>query len=126
MDVFRPFTDRPNYEHVCARHPRNAARSREQNGRTNPGLHGQPNPSLKPALSVAALKVWGRLCGWTLARGHARSGDCIAISAYLGQSDSFDRAIVSFAQAYADQNEQDYAAFQKALKDKRIAAVAGI
>ena len=77
-------------------------------------------------LSAAALKVWGRLCGWTLARGHARSGDCIAISAYLGQSDSFDRAMVSFAEAYADQNEQDYAAFQKALKDKRIAAVAGI
>src|SRR6266851_3968158 len=77
-------------------------------------------------LSAAALKVWGRLCGWTLARGHARSGDCIAISAYLGQSDRFDRAMVSFAEAYADQNEQDYAAFQKALKDKRIAAVAGI
>jgi len=77
-------------------------------------------------LSVAALKVWGRLCGWTLARGHARSGDCIAISAYLGQSDSFDRAMVSFAEAYADQNEQDYAAFQKAVKDKRITAVAGI
>ncbi len=56
----------------------------------------------------------------------ARSGDCIAISAYLGQSDSFDRAMVSFAEAYADQNEQDYAAFQKAVKDKRIAAVAGI
>ena len=77
-------------------------------------------------LSVAALKVWGRLCGWTLARGHARSGDCIAISAYLGQSDSFDRAMVSFAEAYADQNEQDYAAFQKAVKDKRFAGVAGI
>ena len=75
-------------------------------------------------LSVAALKVWGRLCGWTLARGHARSGDCIAIAAYLGQSDSFDRAMVSFAEAYADQNERDYATFQKAVKDKRIAAVA--
>src|SRR6266568_4282197 len=69
-------------------------------------------------LSVAALKVWGRLCGWTLARGHARSGDCIAISAYLGQSDSFDRAMVSFAEAYADQNEQDYAAFQKAARTR--------
>ena len=77
-------------------------------------------------LSAAALKVWGRLCGWTLARGHARSGDCIAISAYLGQSDSFDRAMVSFAEAYADQNEQDYAAFQKAVKNKRFAGVDGI
>jgi uncharacterized protein (DUF2252 family) len=77
-------------------------------------------------LSVAALKVWGRLCGWTLARGHARSGDGVAIAAYLGQSDSFDRSMVSFAEAYADQNERDFAAFQKAVRDKRIAAVAGI
>jgi uncharacterized protein (DUF2252 family) len=77
-------------------------------------------------LSAAAMKVWGRLCGWTLARGHARSGDCIAIAAYLGESDGFDRAMVSFAEAYADQNERDYAAFQKAVKDKRIAAVAGL
>jgi uncharacterized protein (DUF2252 family) len=77
-------------------------------------------------LSVAALKVWGRLCGWTLARAHARSGDAIAIAAYLGQRDSFDRSMVSFAEAYADQNDRDYAAFQKAVKDKRIAAVPGI
>jgi uncharacterized protein (DUF2252 family) len=77
-------------------------------------------------VSAPAMKVWGRLCAWTLARGHARSGDCIAIAAYLGQSDSFDRAMMSFAEAYADQNERDYAAFHKAVKDKRIAAVAGI
>ena len=77
-------------------------------------------------LSVAALKVWGRLCGWALARGHARSGDGIAIAAYLGQSASFDRSMVSFAEAYADQNERDFAAFQKAVRDKRIAAVGGI
>jgi uncharacterized protein (DUF2252 family) len=77
-------------------------------------------------LSAAALKVWGRLCGWALARGHARSGDGIAIAAYLGQSDSFDRSMVSFAEAYADQNERDYAGFQKAVKDKRIAAMVGI
>lgn len=77
-------------------------------------------------LSVAAIKVWGRLCGWTLARGHARSGDCIAIAAYLGQNDSFDRAMASFAEAYADQNERDYAVFSKAVKAKRIAAVSGV
>jgi uncharacterized protein (DUF2252 family) len=76
-------------------------------------------------LSVAALKVWGRLCGWTLARAHARSGDAIAIAAYLGQRDSFDRSLVRFAEAYADQNERDYAAFQKAVKGKRIAVAAG-
>ena len=77
-------------------------------------------------LSLAAMKVWGRLCAWTLARGHARSGDCIAIAAYLGQNDSFDRAMASFSEAYADQNERDYALFGKAVKSKRIAAVSGV
>jgi uncharacterized protein (DUF2252 family) len=77
-------------------------------------------------LPVAALKVWGRLCGWTLARAHARSGDGVAIAAYLGQSDSFDRSMMSFAEAYADQNERDFATFQKAVRDRQIAAVAGI
>jgi uncharacterized protein (DUF2252 family) len=77
-------------------------------------------------LSAAAIKVWGRLCGWTLARGHARSGDCVAIAAYLGQGSTFDRAMVSFAEAYADQNERDYGVFQKAVNNKRIAAAAGI
>ena len=55
------------------------------------------------------LTAYGRACGWTLARAHARSGDRIAISAYLGKSDAFDRAMVSFAETYADQNERDYA-----------------
>ena len=77
-------------------------------------------------LSVAAMRVWGRLCAWTLARAHARSGDCIAIAAYLGKSDSFDRAMASFAEAYADQNERDYAIFSKAVKSKRIAAITGV
>ena len=54
------------------------------------------------------LQMYGQLCGWTLARAHARSGDRIAIAAYLGNSDVFDRAITKFAAAYADQNERDY------------------
>ena len=53
------------------------------------------------------------MCGWTLARGHARSGDRFAIAAYLGKSDTFDVAIADFSAAYADQNERDY----RALKD---------
>ena len=54
------------------------------------------------------MAVYGRLCGWTLARAHARSGDRIAIAAYLGSGKSFDNAIASFAETYADQNERDY------------------
>ena len=55
-----------------------------------------------------AMATYGKLCGWTLARAHARSGDRIAIAAYLGNGDSFDRAIVEFSKAYAEQNDSDY------------------
>jgi uncharacterized protein (DUF2252 family) len=61
------------------------------------------------SMSPSTLGIYARLCGWTLARGHARSGDRIAIAAYLGSGDSFDKAISEFAVAYADQNERDYA-----------------
>jgi uncharacterized protein (DUF2252 family) len=60
------------------------------------------------AMSPSQLDIYARLCGWTLARGHARSGDRIAIGAYLGSNDAFDRAMVGFSEAYADQNERDY------------------
>jgi uncharacterized protein (DUF2252 family) len=62
----------------------------------------------------------GRLCEWTLARAHARSGDRIAIAAYLGRGDVFDRAIMAFAETYADQNEKDHAALQRAADEGRI------
>ncbi len=78
------------------------------------------------SLSASAMKLWGRLCAWTLAHGHARSGDCIALAEYLGQSDAFDRAMAAFAEAYADQNESDYTVFSKAVKAGRIAAVTGV
>ena len=61
------------------------------------------------AMTTEALMVYAQLCGWTLARAHARSGDRIAIAAYLGSSDTFDRAIADFSRTYADQNERDYA-----------------
>jgi len=72
------------------------------------------------------MAVYGRLCGWTLARAHARSGDRIAIAAYLGPGKSFDNAIVAFAETYADQNERDYRALQRAAADGRIAVESGL
>ena len=65
-------------------------------------------------------------CGWTLARAHARSGDPIAIAAYLGKDDGFDRSITDFSERYADQNEQDYQAFVDAIRSGRLAAVEGV
>ncbi len=73
-----------------------------------------------------AMAVYGRLCGWTLARAHARSGDRIAIAAYLGSGRSFDHAIASFSESYADQNQRDYEALQKAASDGRIFVEAGL
>jgi uncharacterized protein (DUF2252 family) len=78
------------------------------------------------SLLPGGLGIYARLCGWTLARAHARSGDRIAISAYLGKSDAFDRAIAEFAAAYADQNERDYAALEEAVKSGRLVAEAGV
>ena len=69
---------------------------------------------------------YGRVCGWTLAKAHARSGDPIAISAYMGTSDSFDKAMAAFAELYADQNERDYAALKAAVDSGRIVAQAGL
>jgi uncharacterized protein (DUF2252 family) len=68
------------------------------------------------------MRIYGELCGWTLARAHARSGDRIAIAAYLGSSDVFDRAIAEFAAAYADQNERDHQALVDAVAAGRITA----
>ncbi len=68
-------------------------------------------------MSYELLKIYAEMCGWTLARGHARSGDCVAISSYLGSNDRFDGAIADFAFSYADQNEQDYAAMRAAYPD---------
>ena len=70
--------------------------------------------------------AYGQLCGWTLARAHARSGDRVAIAAYLGGSDVFDQAIADFAAAYADQNERDYQALARAVKAGRVVAKRGV
>ena len=77
-------------------------------------------------MDTAGLRAYGLVCGWTLARAHARSGDRVAIAAYLGSGDAFDRAMASFAEAYADQNERDYRALQDAVASGVVAAQTGI
>jgi uncharacterized protein (DUF2252 family) len=74
----------------------------------------------------SGMRIYGELCGWTLARAHARSGDRIAIAAYLGGGDVFDQAITRFAAAYADQTERDHAALAEAAKSGRIQAESGV
>ena len=72
------------------------------------------------------LTYYARICGWTLARAHARSGDPVAIAAYLGDSDAFDTSITDFSQRYADQNDRDYQEFVNAVKSGRLKAVEGV
>jgi len=68
------------------------------------------------------MRIYGQACGWALARAHARSGDRIAIAAYLGGSDVFDQAITQFAAAYADQNERDHQELVDAVASGRLTA----
>jgi hypothetical protein len=72
------------------------------------------------------MTLYAGLCGWTLARAHARSGDRVALAAYLGRSKRFDQAIADFAETYADQNERDYAALKTAVKDGKAEATTEI
>ena len=74
----------------------------------------------------AGAAAYGRACGWTLARAHARSGDRVAIASYLGKSDAFDRAVADFAETYADQNERDYDALNRAVESGRLTARMGL
>jgi uncharacterized protein (DUF2252 family) len=72
------------------------------------------------------LEMYGRLCGWTLARAHARSGDRIAIAAYLGGGASFDRAILEFSSAYSEQNERDFQRLTQAVESGELVAQTGV
>ena len=76
-------------------------------------------------MAPVALNFYAGICGWTLARAHARSGDPVAIAEYLGEDDQFDRAITDFAKRYADQNERDYQAFATAIRSGRLEALEG-
>ena len=77
-------------------------------------------------LDPSTMGWYAQVCGWTLARAHARSGDPVAIAAYLGSGDRFDRAMTDFADRYADQNERDYEAFAGAIEAGRLDAVEGV
>ena len=77
-------------------------------------------------MKAEGMSAYGRVCGWTLARAHARSGDRIAIAAYLGKSETFGRAIVEFSRAYSEQNEKDYSALAAAVASGRVKAETGI
>ncbi len=77
-------------------------------------------------MSPVGMRFYARMCGWTLARAHARSGDPIAIAEYLGTDDTVDNAIADFSTRYANQNQRDYDTFVKAITDGRIQAVTGI
>ena len=82
--------------------------------------------ALVELMNPRAMTVYAELCGRALAKAHARSGDAIAIGSYLGGGDSFDRALASFAEAYADQNERDYRALQGAVESGRLAVETGL
>jgi uncharacterized protein (DUF2252 family) len=77
-------------------------------------------------MTPAGMDVWGRMCGWTLARAHARTGDRIAIASYLGKTERFDLAVTEFAASYADQNQRDYDALVAAVGSGRVVANTGI
>ena len=77
------------------------------------------------ALSAAQLARYAQVCGWVLARAHAKGGDAALLSGYLGKSDAFDQALSKFAVSYADQTERDYAALVKAVKSGRVPAITG-
>ena len=73
--------------------------------------------------SAVRLARYARMCGWTLARAHAKSGDAATISGYLGKGDSFDRALGRYALTYADQTQKDHAALVKAIRSGRLRAL---
>jgi uncharacterized protein (DUF2252 family) len=85
-------------------------------------LWDQKGSAVVEEMSPRVLTIYAEVCGSILARAHARSGDRIAIAAYVGNSDKLDRAMADFAGAYADQNELDYAALVAAVEDGRVTA----
>ena len=89
-------------------------------------LRDMKGSALVDGMAPFALAFYARQCGRTLARAHARSGDPVAISTYLGEDDRFDQSITDFSERYADQNEQDYNAFSEAVDSHRLAATAGV
>jgi hypothetical protein len=105
---------------------------------TDEGIDGQPRDfyirqlwdakgsALVEEMEPSGLEAYAEICGWTLARAHARSGDAIAIGGYLGSGDVFERALAGFAETYADQNDRDYAALKAAVDSGRVQAESGL
>ena len=89
-------------------------------------LRDMKGSALVELMAPLTLTYYGQICGWTLARAHARSGDAVAIAAYLGRDDVFDRSIIDFCERYADRNERDYDEFVKAVRSGRLEAVEGV
>jgi len=101
--------------------------------RTGPGrdfylrqLHDMKGSVDVETLRPEGLNAYARICGITLARAHARGGDVVAISSYLGETDKFSKAVARFGLAYADQAEKDYAELQAAIADGSVPVEAGI
>jgi uncharacterized protein (DUF2252 family) len=89
-------------------------------------LRDMKGSALVEAMSPLGLTFYARICGWTLARAHARSGDPVAIAEYLGGDDEFDRSITDFSERYADQNEQDFQKLVSAVRSGRLEALQGV
>ncbi len=89
-------------------------------------LRDMKGSAVVEAMIPTGLSFYAGICGWTLARAHARSGDPVAISAYLGKDDAFDRSVTEFSLAYADRNDEDYEQFVTAVRSGRLAALEGV
>ena len=89
-------------------------------------LRDMKGSALVEAMVPLGLTYYAQICGWTLARAHARSGDPVAIAEYLGETDAFDKSITDFSERYADQNEKDYEEFVAAVRSGQIEAREGV
>jgi uncharacterized protein (DUF2252 family) len=89
-------------------------------------LRDMKGSALVELMAPVSLTFYARICGWTLARAHARSGDPVTLTAYLGTADAFDRSVIDFCERYADQNEKDYEQFVGAVRSGRLEAVEGV
>jgi uncharacterized protein (DUF2252 family) len=89
-------------------------------------LRDMKGSALVELMAPATLRYYAQMCGWTLARAHARSGDPVVMASYFGSDDAFDQSITDFSERYADQNEQDYERFVEAIKSGRLEATEGV
>jgi uncharacterized protein (DUF2252 family) len=89
-------------------------------------LRDMKGSAVVETMTPTGMTLYAQICGWTLARAHARSGDPVALARYLGDRDTFDRSITDFSARYADQNDQDFRDFVQAVRSGRLQAVEGV